>query len=76
MGLDESAEDRIDMAFTLRDLEIKSVPVNMLNPIPGTPFEHNPVLTQDDMLTTAGITTKTDLELLDELGYETRLYNG
>ena len=28
-----------------------------------------------DMLTTAGITTKTDMELLSELGYEARLYN-
>jgi biotin synthase len=49
MGLGETAEDRIDMAFTLRELGIKSVPVNMLNPIPGTPFEHNRKLTAEDM---------------------------
>lgn len=49
MGLGETIEDRIDMALTLRELGIKSVPVNMLNPIPGTPFEHNRRLTTGDM---------------------------
>lgn len=114
MGLGETAEDRIDMALTLRELGIKSVPVNMLNPIPGTPLEDMPRLTAEDMcrivavyrfilpeasirlaggrgllpdkgkscfqsganaaisgdmLTTAGITTQTDQQLLRELGY-------
>lgn len=49
MGLGETPEDRIDMALTLRNLGIKSVPVNMLNPIPGTPFENNQTLTAEDM---------------------------
>ncbi len=49
MGLGESMEDRIDLAITLRELQIKSVPVNMLNPIPGTPYENNPRLTEEDM---------------------------
>lgn len=49
MGLGETAEDRIDMALTLRELGIKSVPVNMLNPIPGTPFGRNQRLTGADM---------------------------
>ena len=102
------------MAFTLRELGIKSVPVNMLNPIPGTPYEENARLTVDDMrritavyrfilpdafirlaggrglmedkgegcfcsganaaisgdmLTTAGYTIETDLEMLRRLGY-------
>ena len=120
MGLGETVEDRIDMALSLRALGIKSVPVNMLNPIPGTPFEHNTKLTQEemrrivavyrfilptasirlaggrgllfdkgkscfisganaaisgDMLTTAGISMKTDMALLKELGYEAKLCN-
>lgn len=49
MGIGEAVEDRIDMAFTLRDLGIKSVPVNMLNPISGTPLENSEKLTVEDM---------------------------
>lgn len=49
IGLLENVEDRIDMALALRELGITSVPVNMLNPIPGTPYENNPKLTADDM---------------------------
>lgn len=49
MGLGETVEDRVDMALSLRALGIKSVPVNMLNPIPGTPFAERPLLTMDDM---------------------------
>lgn len=49
MGLGETPEDRINMALTLRELGIKSVPVNMLNPIPGTPLGQNKKLTAEDM---------------------------
>lgn len=49
MGLGETPEDRIDMALTLRELGIKSVPVNVLNPIPGTPFGHNKKLTEEEV---------------------------
>ena len=49
MGLGESWEDRIDMAFMVRDLGAVSIPVNMLSPIVGTPYEHNKVLDVDEM---------------------------
>ncbi len=49
VGLGETPGDRIDMALTLRDLGIRSVPVNLLNPIPGTPYEHVPALQNEDM---------------------------
>ena len=49
MGLGETMEDRIDLAFSLRELGVKSVPVNMLNPILNTPFQNNKVLSEDDM---------------------------
>ncbi len=120
MGLGESMEDRIDMALTLRELGVKSIPINFLNPIPGTPFADNAPLSDEekrrivaiyrfvlpntsirlaggrglivdkgegcfrsganaaisgDMLTTAGITVETDLQLLDRLGYQARLWN-
>ncbi len=49
MGLGESMEDRIDMVLDLRALGIRSIPVNMLNPIQGTPYEQNQRLTVPDM---------------------------
>lgn len=49
MGLGESWEDRIDMAFQIRELGAVSIPINMLSPIVGTPFEHNEVLDVDEM---------------------------
>ncbi|ORX87589.1 biotin synthase [Anaeromyces robustus] len=49
MGLGESWEDRIDMALTIRELGAVSIPINMLNPIPGTPFEKNKILSIDEM---------------------------
>ncbi len=41
MGLGETEEDRIDMAFALRRHHVMSVPLNIFNPIPGTPFGNN-----------------------------------
>ncbi len=118
MGLGESWDDRISLALALRELNVKSVPVNFLNPISGTPFERNALLSDNDkkrvvaifrfalpeaavrlaggrgliadkgegcfvsganasitgdMLTTAGISVKTDIELLNKLGYEVRI---
>ncbi|MGB3694434.1 MAG: biotin synthase BioB [Spirulinaceae cyanobacterium] len=37
-GMGESDEDVIDLALSLRELQVTSVPVNFLIPIPGTPF--------------------------------------
>lgn len=119
MGLGETMEDRIDMAMELRSLGVKSVPVNMLNPIPGTPYEHREHLSMEemrrivaiyrfllpdasirlaggrgimqdkgvscfqsganaaisgDMLTTSGITVEKDMQILEELGYEPKLW--
>lgn len=120
LGLGETMEDRIDMVLTARELGVKSIPVNLLNPIPGTPYEKNRPLTNEeacrcvavfrflipdasirlaggrglvgdkgeacfrsganaaisgDMLTTAGITVETDMELIKQLGFEAKLCN-
>lgn len=114
MGLGETMEDRIDMCLDLRELGVKSTPVNVLNAIPGTPFAELPQLTNDefcrivaiyrfinplayirlaggrgilgddgerafksganatitdDMLTTAGVNSCKDFELVKRLGF-------
>ena len=48
MGLGETAEDRIDMVITARELGVRSIPVNLLNPIKGTPYENNEILTAEE----------------------------
>ena len=117
LGLGETMEDRIDMVLTARELGVKSIPVNLLNPIPGTPYENRVPLDNEeacrcvalfrflipdasirlaggrgllgdkgeacflsganaaisgDMLTTAGITVETDMELLRSSGFEVK----
>ena len=49
-GLGESRMNRLQMACELRELEVQSVPLNLLSPIPGTPFEHLPPLPVDEIL--------------------------
>lgn len=48
-GTGETDEDRIDMALSLRELGITSVPLNMLNPIAGTPLASQPLLSGDTL---------------------------
>src|SRR6266496_1430421 len=41
LGMGETREDRCDLAFSLRDIGANVVPINILNPIKGTPFANN-----------------------------------
>ena len=38
VGMGETDDDIVDLAFALRELEVDSLPVNMLHPIEGTPL--------------------------------------
>lgn len=55
IGMGESMDDRIDFAFELADLGVDSVPMNILNPIPGTPLENTPLISEEDIIRTAAI---------------------
>ncbi len=50
MGMGESADDLVDMAFELKELRVESIPLNFLNSIDGTPLEHVDRLTPRDCL--------------------------
>jgi biotin synthase len=50
MGMGESLTDRVELAFELRALEVESIPVNFLDPRPGTPLGARPRLTPQDCL--------------------------
>jgi biotin synthase len=49
-GLGESEDDRISMALTLCELKVDSVPINILIPLPGTPFANLPAISVADVL--------------------------
>jgi biotin synthase len=50
LGMGESREDWVELALALRDLEVDSVPVNFLDPRPGTPLGDRPRLSAQDCL--------------------------
>jgi biotin synthase len=52
IGMGETREDRCDLALSLREIGANVVPLNILNPIKGTPFENNPPLPVLEILKT------------------------
>lgn len=51
----ETWKDRLSMAFTLAELGIRSIPINILIPVKGTPFGELEPMTQEDILRTVAI---------------------
>ena len=52
IGLGESLDQRVEMAFHLKEMHIDSVPLNILNPVKGTPFYTNKRLSPLEVLRT------------------------
>lgn len=55
IGMGETWQDRIDMARTLKDLKVDSVPLNVLIPIKGTPLGQINAISPDDVLRTIAV---------------------
>ncbi len=55
IGMGESLEQRIELAFELRELGVLSIPLNILTPIPNTPFADIEPITLSEVLTCVAI---------------------
>ncbi len=55
IGLGEELSDRISLAFSLKDLGAECVPVNILNPRPGTPLEGVEKLSAREIIKTIAV---------------------
>lgn len=55
IGLGETREDRVDLMFALKEINPDFVPVNFLNPIPGTPFANRPTVPPLEALQTLAV---------------------
>jgi biotin synthase len=55
IGLGENWSQRIEMAFTLKELDVDSIPVNVLNPVEGTALEAQKSLQPMEILQTFAI---------------------
>ena len=55
IGLGETMEQRIELAMTLKKIDVDSIPVNILNPRPGTPLMNEKPLPPLEILITIAI---------------------
>lgn len=55
IGMGESRADRISMLYDLKELGVDSIPVNILNPIEGTPLQNQEIMAPVEVLKTIAV---------------------
>jgi len=55
IALGETAAQRVELAFALKDMDVDCVPINILNPIAGTRLEKQPPLSTNEILRTVSV---------------------
>ena len=55
IGLGESPQQRLELAFSVRQLGIECIPFNILNPRPGTPLEHSEAIPPIEIIKTISL---------------------
>jgi len=55
LGMGETPEQRVELAEVLRELEVDCIPVNFLNPRPGTPMAHLRAITAEECLAAVAV---------------------
>ncbi len=55
LGMGETIEDRLNMMFEIKELDVTSIPVNILHPVAGTPLENLDILEPMEILKTIAI---------------------
>jgi biotin synthase len=65
VGLGETVEDRIDLALALSELKVESIPVNFLDPRPGTPLADRIRPTPEECLRTLALVRLANPQAMD-----------
>ncbi len=55
IGMGETPEQRLELAFLLRELKVDCIPINILNPRPETPLEQTPLVPPSEIIKTISI---------------------